>query len=130
MIATTRCGRVGSSKGWVKAANDKEKDKGKDDSEEKFGSQVKLLPLSLFLSLFLEKGLVDSDCFHVFNPVSLGDTGYRSIPRGVKLEDEDKYPHCPAFEEIGRREGPFDFSAIPIGAFLPRDFMSRVSLTL
>ncbi|GAA5835904.1 hypothetical protein JCM3766R1_005092, partial [Sporobolomyces carnicolor] len=55
-----------------------------------------------------------------------GDTGYRSIPRGVKLEDEDNYPHCPAFEEIGRREGPFDFSAIPIGAYRPREMMSRV----
>jgi len=49
-----------------------------------------------------------------------GDTGYRSIPRGVPIEEEDKYRHCPAFEEIGKREGPFDFSMIPIGAYDPR----------
>ncbi|GAA6013550.1 hypothetical protein JCM11491_002704 [Sporobolomyces phaffii] len=55
-----------------------------------------------------------------------GDTGYKSIPRGVGIEDEHKYPHCPAFAEIGEREGPFDLSMIPIGAYDPRWFMSRV----
>jgi N-acyl-phosphatidylethanolamine-hydrolysing phospholipase D len=31
--------------------------------------------------------------------------------------------HCPAFREIGARLGPFDLSAIPTGAYEPRDFM-------
>ncbi|GAA5826543.1 hypothetical protein JCM10212_005330, partial [Sporobolomyces blumeae] len=49
-----------------------------------------------------------------------GDTGYKSIPRGVPIEDEHKYPHCPAFKQIGDRLGGFDLGMIPIGAYDPR----------
>ncbi|BGP12912.1 Protein-lysine N-methyltransferase efm4 [Rhodosporidiobolus nylandii] len=55
-----------------------------------------------------------------------GDTGYRSVPRGYDPSKEDELPVCPAFEEIGQREGAFDFAMIPIGAYSPRWFMSRI----
>ena len=41
-----------------------------------------------------------------------GDTGYRAVLDG---EDENQVPVCPAFEEIGRTFGGFDFAMIPIG---------------
>ena len=41
-----------------------------------------------------------------------GDTGYRSVKQGQK---EDEVPHCPVFEEIGRKFGGFDLALIPIG---------------
>lgn len=46
-----------------------------------------------------------------------GDSGYRTVPRGTTKEGEEKLPYCPAFEEIGEKLGPFDVSAIPIGAY-------------
>ncbi|KAF9522897.1 beta-lactamase superfamily domain-containing protein [Crepidotus variabilis] len=52
-----------------------------------------------------------------------GDTAYRTVLDG---QDEDKVPVCPAFKEIGKAFGGFDFAMIPIGAYLPRDFMSRI----
>ncbi|KAF8970885.1 N-acyl-phosphatidylethanolamine-hydrolyzing phospholipase D [Flammula alnicola] len=52
-----------------------------------------------------------------------GDTGYRAVLDG---EDEEKVPVCPAFEAIGNRFGGFDCALIPIGAYLPRQFMSRI----
>ncbi|KAJ3414793.1 hypothetical protein HDV05_006040 [Chytridiales sp. JEL 0842] len=55
-----------------------------------------------------------------------GDTGYRNVPKGYPEEDVDKLPHCPAFKEIGHKYGPFDLSAIPIGAYSPRSFMSSI----
>ncbi|KAI7877456.1 Metallo-hydrolase/oxidoreductase [Lichtheimia hyalospora FSU 10163] len=60
-----------------------------------------------------------------------GDTGYRSVPTGVgnKEYDEeylDSLPHCPAFKEIGDKQGPFDLALIPIGAYSPRWFMSTI----
>ncbi|CBQ72102.1 conserved hypothetical protein [Sporisorium reilianum SRZ2] len=57
-----------------------------------------------------------------------GDTGYRSVPRGMPREQEDTLPCCPAFKEIGEALGPFDVSLIPIGAYLPRNVMSTIHL--
>ncbi|KAM0756264.1 Metallo-hydrolase/oxidoreductase [Meredithblackwellia eburnea MCA 4105] len=42
-----------------------------------------------------------------------GDTGFKSVPRGVKTEEG--LPTCPAFKEIGAKFGSFDLSMIPIG---------------
>ncbi|KAM0756263.1 Metallo-hydrolase/oxidoreductase [Meredithblackwellia eburnea MCA 4105] len=53
-----------------------------------------------------------------------GDTGFKSVPRGV--ETEEGLPTCPVFKEIGAKFGSFDLSMIPIGAYDPRWVMSRV----
>ncbi|KAL0564678.1 Protein-lysine N-methyltransferase efm4 [Marasmius crinis-equi] len=52
-----------------------------------------------------------------------GDTGYRTVLPG---QDEDKVPVCPAFKEIGDRWGGIDLALLPIGAYQPREIMSRV----
>ena len=53
-----------------------------------------------------------------------GDTGYRAVPELPKGVDdyglEHKYPHCPAFKDIGEFRGPFNLGLIPIGAYDPR----------
>jgi N-acyl-phosphatidylethanolamine-hydrolysing phospholipase D len=58
-----------------------------------------------------------------------GDTGYRTVPPNTTREEEEKLPTCPAFKEIGELLGPFDFSAIPIGAYNPRSFMSAIHVS-
>lgn len=57
-----------------------------------------------------------------------GDTGYRAVERGVAplSAEEDAAPVCPSFREVGDRLGPFDMGLLPIGAYSPRWFMSRV----
>lgn len=67
-----------------------------------------------------------------------GDTGYRRVARedrdypfpneNVRREQANSglRPACPAFADIGAKYGPFDLSMIPIGAYSPRWFMSRV----
>ncbi|KAJ7566530.1 hypothetical protein O6H91_02G107600 [Diphasiastrum complanatum] len=67
-----------------------------------------------------------------------GDTGFCTVSRnsehagGVpEFDDIHKnvnvnLPVCPAFEEIGKRYGPFDVAFIPIGAYSPRHFMSAI----
>ncbi|TDL20164.1 N-acyl-phosphatidylethanolamine-hydrolyzing phospholipase D [Rickenella mellea] len=52
-----------------------------------------------------------------------GDTGYRAVLDG---QDVNEVPKCPAFKQIGDRFGGFDFAMIPIGAYLPRRFMSPI----
>lgn len=56
-------------------------------------------------------------------PARYRDTGYRAEAKG---------PVCPAFEQIGKRYGPMDFSAIPIWRGGTLNFVSymgvRVSL--
>lgn len=39
-------------------------------------------------------------------------------------DPKHKFPHCPAFKEIGDLRGPFDLGIIPIGAYNPRWIMS------
>lgn len=61
-----------------------------------------------------------------------GDSGYRAVPEEVSEADSvrhtpeihGKYPHCPAFKQIGDLRGPFDLGLIPIGAYMPRYIMS------
>lgn len=55
-----------------------------------------------------------------------GDTGYRSVPRGTDPKDELSLPHCPAFQEIGEKLGPFDLALIACGAYDPRSVMSPI----
>lgn len=63
-----------------------------------------------------------------------GDTGYRSVPASVPEsastsytpEIHKKYPHNPAFKQIGEYRGPFDLGLIPIGAYSPRFVMSSM----
>lgn len=50
-----------------------------------------------------------------------GDTGYRYVPDGA---NEDTMARCPAFDEIGETFGGFDLSLLPIGCYLPRQFLS------
>ncbi|ETS63092.1 hypothetical protein PaG_02869 [Moesziomyces aphidis] len=91
---------------------------------------------------FSGRGLLDRDrtlwagwTFHAVSEASskasvyfAGDTGYRTVPRGMPREEEDTLPTCPAFKEIGEALGPFDAALIPIGAYEPRFFMSTVHL--
>ncbi|KIJ47263.1 hypothetical protein M422DRAFT_28926 [Sphaerobolus stellatus SS14] len=52
-----------------------------------------------------------------------GDTGYRSVLDG---QDEDKVPVCEGFKQIGDKFGSIDLAMIPIGAYMPRRYMSPI----
>ncbi|CAL8463129.1 g2663 [Coccomyxa elongata] len=49
--------------------------------------------------------------------------GYAVLGEKLRFWFAGDTGYCPVFKEIGRRLGPFDLSAIPIGAYKPRDFM-------
>ncbi|KAF8988984.1 beta-lactamase superfamily domain-containing protein [Cyathus striatus] len=74
----------------------------------------------------LEEILPDSAGTQNSTPKKLffaGDTGYRSVMDG---EDEDEVARCPAFKQIGETFGGVDVALVPIGAYEPRQFMSRM----
>ena len=49
--------------------------------------------------------------------------GYAVISPDARFWFAGDTGYCPAFREIGRELGPFDCSAIPVGAYEPRGFM-------
>lgn len=55
-----------------------------------------------------------------------GDTGYRSVPRGVLplSAEEAAVPRCPAFASVGAMYGRIHLAMLPLGAYSPRWFMS------
>ncbi|MBB5352551.1 N-acyl-phosphatidylethanolamine-hydrolyzing phospholipase D [Haloferula luteola] len=57
-----------------------------------------------------------------------GCCGYRIEGGGVALWHAGDSGDAPIFDEVGERWGPVDFGMIPIGAYSPRWFMSRVHL--
>lgn len=71
-----------------------------------------------------------------------GDTGRRTISREVEQDLQsaspdtvtqarkllDAFPTCPAHRQIAEHRGGFDLLAIPIGAYKPQWFMSRVHI--
>jgi len=70
---------------------------------------------SLWASWVVEEVITDDLGEFARSPVKVyfaGDTAYRTVFDG---EDEDEVPYCPAFEEIGKTFGGFDFAMIPIG---------------
>ena len=50
----------------------------------------------------------------------------RSSAHNIYFAGDSGY--CPAFQDIGRREGPFDVAIIPIGAYEPRWFMKQAHM--
>eukprot|EP00051_Salpingoeca_urceolata_P016429 m.217590 g.217590 ORF g.217590 m.217590 type:complete len:446 (+) comp18673_c0_seq2:33-1370(+) len=62
-----------------------------------------------------------------------GDTGLKTVPEGTEDVREAEFdldlPECPAFGYIGEELGPFDAACIGIGAYYPRNYVSRVHLS-
>ncbi|THV06500.1 Metallo-hydrolase/oxidoreductase [Dendrothele bispora CBS 962.96] len=80
-------------------------------------------PRSLWASWVVREVLPESASSSQKTVYFAGDTGYRAIR---KPEDEDTAPVCEAFKQIGERIGNIDLALLPIGAYLPRAFMSPV----
>ncbi|KAJ6512235.1 Metallo-hydrolase/oxidoreductase [Mycena vitilis] len=76
-------------------------------------------PKSLWASWVVQ----DVGSFETKTVFFAGDTGYRAVLDG---EDEDSVPVCEAFKEIGDRFKGIDLALIPIGAYLPRRYMSPI----
>ena len=55
-----------------------------------------------------------------------GDTGRRTIKKGMTDVEIASLPVCPAHKQIGDLRGPFELAAVPIGAYAPRFLMSPV----
>ncbi|KAK7464500.1 Protein-lysine N-methyltransferase efm4 [Stygiomarasmius scandens] len=80
-------------------------------------------PRTLWSSWVAREVLPESSSASAKSLYFAGDTGYRAV---LEPEDEDKAPVCEAFKQVGERMGPVDLALIPIGAYLPRRFMSPV----
>lgn len=82
---------------------------------------------ALWCSWSLHEGNGGDEARKVHKVYFAGDTGYRTVTQpGLSHDEEAKFPHCPAFAEIGDRLGPFDVALLPIGLCQPRAFMSGV----
>ncbi|KAF9513821.1 hypothetical protein BS47DRAFT_1372453 [Hydnum rufescens UP504] len=58
-----------------------------------------------------------------FSVYFTGDTGYRYVPDGSNEKD---MPVCPIFKELGNKFGGFDLALLPIGCYMPREYMSSI----
>ncbi|TFK35423.1 Metallo-hydrolase/oxidoreductase [Crucibulum laeve] len=80
-------------------------------------------PKSLWASWVVKEVLPSESPLEAKSVFFAGDTGYRAVLDG---QDEDKVPVCEGFKQIGERLGPIDFAMIPIGAYMPRRYMSPI----
>ena len=52
--------------------------------------------------------------------------GYAVFTKKARFWFAGDTGYCPVFSQIGRKYGPFDLAAIPIGAYDPRSFMKAM----
>ncbi|KAF9078481.1 Metallo-hydrolase/oxidoreductase [Rhodocollybia butyracea] len=80
-------------------------------------------PDTLWSSWVAREVLSEPDSASAKTVFFAGDTGYRAVLDG---QDEDTVPVCEAFKQIGEHFRPIDLAMIPVGAYMPRKFMSPV----